>query len=119
MRTSATCPVHASSAVDAAVIRSVIAVIVVFSSDHRAVGSSTSGSVDAIGTNNSMGLTTDSKTADQYHNRKRKASHRELRLQPSRIRRLLPSTVTWVRENKRGLRAPSIEVSGHRDRGGD
>jgi hypothetical protein len=40
-----------------------------------------------------MDLIADRKTADQYHNRKRKASHRKLRLLPSRISKLLPSTV--------------------------
>jgi hypothetical protein len=96
MRTSATSAVYASSAVDAAVIRSVITVVIVFSSNHRAVGSGASGSVHAIGTDDGMGLIAEGKTADQYHNRKRKASHRKLQLLPSRIRRrglaLFPTT---------------------------
>jgi hypothetical protein len=92
MRTSATGPVYASSAVDAPVIRS-ITVVVVLSCDHCAVGSGASGSVHAVCTYHCMGLIADRKTADQYHNRKRKASHRKLRLLPSRISKLLPSTV--------------------------
>jgi hypothetical protein len=92
MRTGTTCAVYTSSAVDTPVIRSVITVIIVFSGDHRAIGSSTTCSVDAISTNHGMGLIADGETANQYHNRKHKASHRKLRLLPSRIRRP-PSTV--------------------------
>jgi hypothetical protein len=61
-------------------MRLVITVVVVFSSDHRAVGSGASGAVYAIGTDHGMGLIADGKTADQNQNCKRKASHRKLRL---------------------------------------
>lgn len=78
MRTSATGAVYASSAVDATVIRSIITVVViVFSSDHRAIGSSASGSVHAIGTDHGMGLIAEGKTADQNQNCKCEASHRK------------------------------------------
>ena len=89
MRTSATSAVYASSAVDSPVIRSII----VFSSDHRAIGPGASGSVHAIGTDDGMGLIAEGKTADQNQNCKCEASHWKLRLFPSRIRRLLLSTV--------------------------
>ena len=80
MRTSATSAVYASSAVDSPVIRSIITVIIVFSGDHRAIGSGASGSVHAIGTDHGLGLIAEGETADQKHSCKYKPSHRELRL---------------------------------------
>ena len=65
MRTSATSPVDASSTMDSpVVIRCPVTVVVVLSSDHRAIGSSATGSIDAIGTNHGISLIADGETAD-------------------------------------------------------
>ena len=64
MRTSATGAVYASSAMNTPVIRrSVITMVIGFPRDHSAVRPSASGSVDTVGTDHSMGLIADRKTA--------------------------------------------------------